>query len=115
MVITCEACPAERRQALAAVAEVVVVGDDDVDLAALGALRRAGPRLSSARAARALNGQLIAAGLVGRVVPHALAPAGLGLLGPTGGRPGPDTGPHVGAPGPPARGRRPPPARYVRA
>jgi riboflavin biosynthesis pyrimidine reductase len=65
LVITCERCPAERRAALAAVAEVVVAGDDDVDLAvALAAMAGQGAATVLCEGGPSLNGQLVAAGLV---------------------------------------------------
>jgi riboflavin biosynthesis pyrimidine reductase len=65
LVLTCEACPADRRAALAEVAEVVVAGEADVDLgAALDALAARGARVVLAEGGPTLNGQLVAAGLV---------------------------------------------------
>lgn len=67
LVVTCEACPAERRAALAAAgAEVVVHGDDDVDLtAALAALRvDAGAGIVTCEGGPTLNGHLLAADLI---------------------------------------------------
>lgn len=65
LVLTCEACPPDRREALAAVAEVVVVGQDDVDLAAaLAALGDRGASVVLCEGGPTLNGQLVAADLV---------------------------------------------------
>lgn len=65
LVLTCEACPPGRREALDAVAEVVVAGAGRVDLAvAVGALGERGARVVLAEGGPALNGQLLAAGLV---------------------------------------------------
>lgn len=64
-VITCAAAPADRRNALAGVAEVIVTGDADVDLeAALGALATDGAHLVVAEGGPTLNGALLEAGLV---------------------------------------------------
>jgi riboflavin biosynthesis pyrimidine reductase len=62
LVITCAACPPDRRAALEAVAEVVVAGDDDVDLEA--ALRALPAAVVLCEGGPTLNGQLVAAGLV---------------------------------------------------
>lgn len=65
IVLTCEACPAERRTALEAVAEVVVAGGAGVDLAlALDELGRRGARVVLCEGGPTLNGQLVAADLV---------------------------------------------------
>lgn len=65
LVITCAACPAARRAALAEVAEVVVAGEDRVDLhRALRELAERGVRVALAEGGPSLNGQLIAEGLV---------------------------------------------------
>lgn len=65
LVVTCEACPPERRAALAEVAEVVVAGGAEVDLAAaLGVLGDRGARVVLCEGGPSLSGQLIAAGLV---------------------------------------------------
>lgn len=65
LVLTCDACPADRREALAAVAEVVLAGDDRVDLTvAVATLHELGARIVLAEGGPALNGQLLAAGLV---------------------------------------------------
>ncbi len=54
IVITCGSADAARRAALAEVAELIVVGEEAVDLpAALTTLRAGGPRSSPARAGRA--------------------------------------------------------------
>src|SRR5690606_38893503 len=64
-VLTCGAAPPERRRALEAVAEVVVAGEEDVDLAAaLGALRHAGVGTVCCEGGPTLNGHLLAADLV---------------------------------------------------
>jgi riboflavin-specific deaminase-like protein len=65
LVVTCEACPPERRSALAAVAEVIVCGEDEVDLAtALAELETRGAATVLCEGGPSLNGQLIAADLV---------------------------------------------------
>lgn len=65
IVVTCDACPADRRAALAAVAEVVVAGDADVDLgAALDGLAERGAAVVLGEGGPTLNGQLVAADLV---------------------------------------------------
>jgi riboflavin biosynthesis pyrimidine reductase len=65
IVVTCAACPADRRDALAGVAEVVVAGDDDVDLAgALGALADRSAGVVLCEGGPSLNADLIAADLV---------------------------------------------------
>ena len=65
LVLTCDACPAERRAALADVAEVVLVGDTTVDLAtALAELAAREIAVVVAEGGPTLNGQLIAGGLV---------------------------------------------------
>jgi riboflavin biosynthesis pyrimidine reductase len=65
LVLTCGRCPSERHQALSAVAEVVVAGDDDVDpAAALAALADRGAKAVLCEGGPSLNGQLVAAGLV---------------------------------------------------
>jgi riboflavin-specific deaminase-like protein len=65
LVYTCTSCPPERRQALDAVAEVVVVGDEVVDLpAALAELGRRGVRVVDCEGGPRLNGQLIELDLV---------------------------------------------------
>jgi riboflavin biosynthesis pyrimidine reductase len=65
LVLTCEACPPERRAALAEVAEVVVAGTAIVDLAAaLGELARRGVAIVLSEGGPTLNGQLVAGGLV---------------------------------------------------
>jgi riboflavin biosynthesis pyrimidine reductase len=62
IVITCAACPADRRATLEAVAEVVVVGDADVDLGA--AVRALPAGVVLCEGGPTLNGHLLAAGLV---------------------------------------------------
>jgi riboflavin biosynthesis pyrimidine reductase len=62
IVVTCAACPPERRAALEAVAEVVVAGVEQVDLAT--ALLILPARVVLCEGGPSLNGQLIAAGLV---------------------------------------------------
>lgn len=66
VVLTCAAAPEERRTALAAAgADVVVVGDDEVDLpAALAALDERGLRRICCEGGPALFGSLVAADLV---------------------------------------------------
>ena len=65
LVLTCAACPPGRRSALAEVAEVVVAGDDDVDLPlALAALAEREMRVALCEGGPSLNGQLVAADLV---------------------------------------------------
>lgn len=65
IVLTCEACPADRRAALAAVTEVVVAGVAQVDLAlALAQLGARGAGVVLCEGGPTLNGQLVAADLV---------------------------------------------------
>ena len=65
VVVTCAAADAGRRAALEAVADVVVVGDDDVDLpTAVGALRARGLRRLLCEGGPTLLTALVAAGLV---------------------------------------------------
>jgi riboflavin-specific deaminase-like protein len=65
IVLTCEACPADRRAVLADVAEVVVAGDAVVDLpAALAELAGRGVGVVLCEGGPTLNGQLVAADLV---------------------------------------------------
>ncbi len=65
LVVTCEACPQARRAALTEVAEVIVTGDRDVDLAsALAALADRGAAVVVCEGGPTLNGQMIANGLV---------------------------------------------------
>ncbi|MCU1498480.1 MAG: pyrimidine reductase family protein [Acidimicrobiales bacterium] len=65
IVFTVAGAPADRRAALEGVAEVVVVGEDDVDLsAALGWLGARGVRIVLTEGGPGLLGQLVAAGLV---------------------------------------------------
>ena len=65
IVVTCEASPPERRRAVAEVADVVVVGDDAVDLgAALAALAERGAGVIACEGGPRLNGDLLAADLV---------------------------------------------------
>jgi riboflavin-specific deaminase-like protein len=65
IVFTCAACPAERVEALRAVAEVAVVGDELVDLAAaLAELHGQGVRVVTCEGGPQLNGQLIELDLV---------------------------------------------------
>jgi len=64
-VLTCEAAPTERRRRLEGVAEVVVVGDASVDLAAaLAVLREAGTEVVCCEGGPRLNGDLVTADLV---------------------------------------------------
>lgn len=65
LVLTCETCPPERRDVLSAVAEVVVVGADRVDLAAaLAVLHERGARVVCGEGGPRLNGQLVELDLV---------------------------------------------------
>ena len=65
LVLTCEACPPDRRATLATVAEVVVAGDAAVDLGvALGELAARGVGVVVAEGGPTLNGQLVTADLV---------------------------------------------------
>jgi len=65
VVLTCEACPPDRRDGLAAVADVVVAGGDRVDLAAaLSLLAGRGAAVVLAEGGPSLNGQLVAGDLV---------------------------------------------------
>jgi riboflavin-specific deaminase-like protein len=65
IVLTCAAAPDERRNALAGLADVVVVGDDDVDLAAaLDVLAHRGLAQVLCEGGPHLFGSLLAAGLV---------------------------------------------------
>ena len=65
LVVTVEGAPAENRRRAASVADVLVAGSGDVDLAAaIGALRRRGFRSVLAEGGPSLNGQLAAAGLL---------------------------------------------------
>ncbi len=65
IVITCGASDDERRAELAEVAEVIVVGDDTVDLeAALAELRQRGLAIVTCEGGPSLNGELLAADLV---------------------------------------------------
>jgi riboflavin biosynthesis pyrimidine reductase len=65
MVITSAASPAEARAAAAEVADVVMAGDDHVDLAgAMAELHRLGVRHVTCEGGPTLNGALLAAGLI---------------------------------------------------
>ncbi|MDQ3146888.1 MAG: pyrimidine reductase family protein [Actinomycetota bacterium] len=65
LVVTVAEAPAERRDRAAEVAEVILAGDADVDLAlAFAALGRSGAGSVLAEGGPTLNGQLAAAGLV---------------------------------------------------
>ncbi len=65
LVFTVGAAPADRRAALAGVAEVIDMGDHDVDLTAvLAHLYRIGARTVLAEGGPSLNGQLVAHGVV---------------------------------------------------
>ena len=65
LIYTCAACPPERVETLRAVAEVVLVGDELVDLgAALADLGRRGVRVVDCEGGPRLNGQLIELDLV---------------------------------------------------
>lgn len=64
-ICTCATADPERRDAAAAVAEVLVAGDDTVDLGeALRQLHRLGARVVTCEGGPSLNGDLLAAGLV---------------------------------------------------
>ncbi|MCG5213997.1 pyrimidine reductase family protein [Streptosporangium sp. KLBMP 9127] len=65
IVITCDAAPADRRAAAAELADVVVAGDDRVDMErAVGALRERGLTRILCEGGPRLNGQLAAAGQI---------------------------------------------------
>ncbi len=65
IVITCGSADADRRAEVAEVAELIVVGDDAVDLtAALGALRAGGASVVTCEGGPHLNGDLLVADLV---------------------------------------------------
>jgi 5-amino-6-(5-phosphoribosylamino)uracil reductase len=65
IVLTCHSSPADRRAAIDDIADVVVTGDDDVDLAlALGALADRGLTQVVCEGGPHLFGWLVAAGLV---------------------------------------------------
>jgi riboflavin biosynthesis pyrimidine reductase len=65
IVITCASSDPHRQSAAAEVAELVVVGDDAVDLlAALAALRTAGVEVVTCEGGPSLNGDLIASDLI---------------------------------------------------
>jgi riboflavin biosynthesis pyrimidine reductase len=65
LVLTCEACPPERRERLAAVAEVVLAGSTTVDVGgAVAELGARGAAVVLAEGGPSLNGQLVAADLV---------------------------------------------------
>jgi riboflavin biosynthesis pyrimidine reductase len=65
IVITCERAPAERRSATEAVAEVIVTGEDTVDLpAALAALDRRGVGVITCEGGPRLNGDLVVDDLI---------------------------------------------------
>jgi riboflavin biosynthesis pyrimidine reductase len=65
VVVTCRAAPADRRAALAEVADVLVAGDDRVDLAAaVGRLAERGLPRVLCEGGPTLFGTLLAAGLV---------------------------------------------------
>jgi riboflavin-specific deaminase-like protein len=65
IVVTCDAAPPERRRAAEAVADVVVAGHDDVDLAAaLSELGARGASVVTCEGGPHLNGDLLAADLV---------------------------------------------------
>jgi riboflavin biosynthesis pyrimidine reductase len=68
IVITCESSPAGRREALAAVADVIVAGDDSVDLSgALAALARRGLGRILCEGGPRLLADITAAGLLGEL------------------------------------------------
>jgi len=82
LVLTCDACPAPRRAALEAVAEVVLTGDQLVDLPrALAHLADRGAAVVLAEGGPSLNGQLVADGLVDEWC-LTFAPALVGGLSP---------------------------------
>lgn len=65
IVLTCEAAPADRRRQAAALADVIVVGDDRVDLPmAVKALHERGLTRVLCEGGPRVNGQLAAAGLI---------------------------------------------------
>ena len=65
IILTCEAAPAERRSAAAAVAEVIVAGEASVDLPhALRALHEHGVRTITCEGGPQVNGDLLLADLV---------------------------------------------------
>jgi riboflavin biosynthesis pyrimidine reductase len=65
IILTCEAAPQDRRNALDGIAEVIVAGDEDVDLrVALDALAERGLRHVECEGGPHLLGWLIAAGLL---------------------------------------------------
>src|SRR5207245_8818761 len=65
IILTCAASPADRRSALEKIADVVVAGEDDVDMrAALDALAERGLRHVECEGGPHLLGWLIAAGLL---------------------------------------------------
>jgi riboflavin-specific deaminase-like protein len=65
IILTCEAAPAERRSAAAAVAEVIVAGEASVDLpAALRSLHERGVRAITCEGGPQVNGDLLLADLV---------------------------------------------------
>ncbi|MFB4287973.1 pyrimidine reductase family protein [Nonomuraea sp. ATR24] len=65
IVVTCESAPAERRKAAAEVADVIVAGEESVDLAAaLAALHERGLTRVLCEGGPLVNAQLAAAGLV---------------------------------------------------
>jgi riboflavin biosynthesis pyrimidine reductase len=65
IVITCSSADTRRRAAMAEVAELVVVGDGEVDLgAALATLRAAGTGVVTCEGGPRLNGDLLAADLI---------------------------------------------------
>ena len=98
IVITCAASPADRRAALAGVADVIVAGDDSVDLkAALSALAARGLARVLCEGGPRLLSDVIAGGPARRAVPDAC---------PRPGRPGP--GPRASAAAP----FRPPPRAW---
>jgi len=82
LVLTSDACPAPRRAALEAVAEVVVAGEQRVDLGrALTHLADRGASVVLAEGGPSLNGQLVADGLVDEWC-LTLAPTLVGGLSP---------------------------------
>lgn len=68
VVLTCDAAPADLRRAAGEMAEVMVAGDDRVDLAAgLAALAERGHRVALTEGGPSLHGDLLVAGLLDEV------------------------------------------------
>lgn len=82
IVLTCTAAPASRRAALAEVADLILAGEDDVDLSAgLAALRARGLSHVLCEGGPSLAGDLLAGGLVDEVC-TTIAPRLVGGDGP---------------------------------